>query len=132
MCHITIPLSLVLQQSKQAVKAGIIFVCCSVLQGSRSSTKGLFYILDFNRCCLTPRESPDDTTRCCLRQYENTPMQYTAIFHGCENQNFQFIFFFTIFIFLLKTYTVGTRKNRLIKAVLTSTHNIYFRAKIRK
>ena len=21
--------------------------------------------------------------------YENTPMQYTAIFHGCENDNFQ-------------------------------------------
>ena len=30
--------------------------------------------------------------------YENTPMQYTAIFHGCENDNFQLIFF-TIFIF---------------------------------
>ena len=21
--------------------------------------------------------------------YENTPMQYTAIFHGCKNDNFQ-------------------------------------------
>ena len=40
--------------------------------------------------------------------YENTPMQYTAIFHGCKNNNFQLIFF-TIFIFLLKTYIVGTR-----------------------
>ena len=41
--------------------------------------------------------------------YENTPMQYTAIFHGCKNDNFQLNFIFTIFIFLLKTYIVGTR-----------------------
>ena len=40
--------------------------------------------------------------------YENTPMQYTAIFLGCENDNFQ-LNFLTIFIFLLKTYIVGTR-----------------------
>ena len=25
--------------------------------------------------------------------YENTPMQYTAIFHGCENVHFQMGFF---------------------------------------
>ena len=34
------------------------------------------------------------------RHYENTPMQYTAIFHGCKNDNFQMkflIFFFHIF-----------------------------------
>ena len=24
--------------------------------------------------------------------YENTPMQYTAIFHGCKNENSQLIF----------------------------------------
>ena len=24
--------------------------------------------------------------------YENTPMQYTAILHGCKNDNFQFNF----------------------------------------
>ena len=24
-----------------------------------------------------------------LSHYENTPMQYTAIFHGCKNDNFQ-------------------------------------------
>ena len=36
------------------------------------------------------------------------------------------------FIFVLKTYIVGTCTNRLIEAVLTSTHNIRFRAKIRK
>ena len=24
-----------------------------------------------------------------LKRYENTPMQYPAIFHGCKNVNFQ-------------------------------------------
>ena len=24
-----------------------------------------------------------------LTHYDNTPVQYTAIFHGCENDNFQ-------------------------------------------
>ena len=38
-----------------------------------------------------------------LIHYENTPMQYTAIFHCCKNDNFQLIFW-TIFICLLKTY----------------------------
>ena len=28
----------------------------------------------------------------CLWHYANTPMQYTAIFHGCKNVNFQMIF----------------------------------------
>ena len=37
-----------------------------------------------------------------VSSYENTPMQHTAIFHGCKNDHFQ-LNFFTIFIFLLKT-----------------------------
>ena len=37
-----------------------------------------------------------------------------------------------IFIFLLKTYYIGTRKNRLAEAVLTSTHNLCFREEIKK
>ena len=39
--------------------------------------------------------------------YANTPMQYTAIFHGCKNVNFQ-MKIFNIFLFLLKTLIVGT------------------------
>ena len=35
--------------------------------------------------------------------YENMPMKHTAIFHDCKNDDFQLNFFFTIFIFLLKT-----------------------------
>ena len=34
--------------------------------------------------------------------YDNTPMQYTAIFHGCKNDNFQLkIVIFTYFCYLL-------------------------------
>ena len=31
-------------------------------------------------------QNHDDTT---IAHYENTPLQYTAIFHGCEDDNFQ-------------------------------------------
>ena len=34
--------------------------------------------------------------------YANIPMQYTAIFHGCKNDNFR-LKFYNFFIFLLKT-----------------------------
>ena len=52
-------------------------------------------------------------------------MQYTAICHGCKNVHFQMIFL----IFLLKTLIVC---KRLSEAVLSSTHNLCFGAKIRK
>ena len=51
-------------------------------------------------CLLTEISSKNIT--------KNTPMQYTAIFHGLKNDNFQKNFF-TIFLFLLKTLIVGTR-----------------------
>ena len=34
---------------------------------------------------------------------DGTPMQYTAIFHGCKNDNFQMKKDLIIFLFLLKT-----------------------------
>ena len=37
-----------------------------------------------------------------------------------------------IFLYLLKTKIVDTRKNRLHEAVLTYNHNLCLRAKIRK
>ena len=58
-------------------------------------------------------------------------MQYTVIFHGCKNDNFQMKIEIVFYIFAQK-YVVGTRFNRLDEAVLTSTHNLCFRAKIRK
>ena len=33
------------------------------------------------------------------QHYENTPMQYTAIFHGCKNVHFQMKFFNIFLIF---------------------------------
>ena len=48
-----------------------------------------------------------------------------------KNDNFQ-LKAFGYFHMLLKTLIVGTRLNRLTEAVLTSTHNLCFRAKIRK
>ena len=35
----------------------------------------------------------------CKTHYENMSMQYTAIFHGCKNVNFQLIFFYYFHIF---------------------------------
>ena len=32
-----------------------------------------------------------------LSHHENTPMQYTAVFQGCKNDNFQLNFFFYFF-----------------------------------
>ena len=53
----------------------------------------------------------------------NTPMQYAAIFKGCENGNFQMK---NCDIFLIFAQNIDC------EAVLTSTHNLCFRAKIRK
>ena len=36
--------------------------------------------------------------------YENTPMHYTAIFHGCKNDNFQMIFLDYFHIFAQNIY----------------------------
>ena len=57
------------------------------------------------------------------------PMQYTEMLKegkkwkiSVENVCF--------FLFMLKTYIVGTRYNRLTEAVQTSTHNLMFWSKI--
>ena len=42
-----------------------------------------------------------------IETLRNTPMQYTAIVHGCKNDNFQ-LNVLIIFIFLPKTYIVYT------------------------
>ena len=58
-------------------------------------------------------------------------MQYTAIFHGCKNDNFQ-MKVFNIFIIFAQNIDCGyTLEPRLNEAVLTSTHNLCFGAKIR-
>ena len=57
----------------------------------------------------------------------------TLRFHGCKNVNFQknIIKNYYSFLILLKTEILGSRLNRLIEAVLTSTNNLIL-AKIRK
>ena len=57
-------------------------------------------------------------------------VQYTctAIFHGCKNDNFQMFFFF-FFFFLIFAQNIDCGYN---EAVLTSTHNLCFGAKVRK
>ena len=63
-----------------------------------------------------------------LPHYANMSLHYSAIFHGCKNDYFQMKIFETVFLFLLKTYKiVGTSE-----AVLTSIHDLCFRAKIRE
>ena len=46
------------------------------------------------------------TGRCNASHYANTPMQYTAMFHGYKNFNFQ-MKNIIVFLFLLKTLIVG-------------------------
>ena len=67
-----------------------------------------------------------------LLHYENTPMQNTAIFHGCKNDKFQLIFFFYSHIFAQNIDCWYTLEPPLAEAVLTSTHNLCFRAKNKK
>ena len=63
--------------------------------------------------------------------YENTPMQQTAIFHGCKNDIFRLKCFGYFHIFAQNIDCVYTLEPpHCIEAVLTSTHNLCFRAKI--
>ena len=41
---------------------------------------------------------------CSVGYYANTPMQYTAIFHGCKNVHFQLILFYYFHIFAQNIY----------------------------
>ena len=82
-----------------------------ILVISRFCFEGWIWVLKFSPVpghFLLVTFVPRWLTRLKILHYENTPMQYTAIFHGCKNDNFQFNFF-DFFICLLKTYIVGTR-----------------------
>ena len=54
-------------------------------------------------------------------RYDNTPIQYTVIFHSCKNDNFQ-----------MKNCCCFFAQNIDPEAVITNTHDLCFRAKIRK
>ena len=57
------------------------------------------------------------------------PMQYAANFDGCKNDNFQMK---NCYIFLIFAQNIDRGYTLETEAVLTSTHNLCFRAKIRK
>ena len=60
------------------------------------------------------------------------PIQYTVIFHGCKNDYFQ-TKNYDIFLIFAQNIDCGyTLEPPLSVAVLTSTHNLCFGAKIRK
>ena len=62
---------------------------------------------------LTSAEYDSDIKiRACTQKtlsYDNTPMQYTAIFHGCENDNFQVTKCYIFLIFAQNIDFVGIR-----------------------
>ena len=61
----------------------------------------------------------DTRSNISLRKHA-TPMQYTAIFHGCKNDNFQMK---NCDIFLIFAQNID-RGHTLEPAVLTSTHDL--------
>ena len=94
----------------------------------RSTTLEYFIATHRNYNIINPtRRTPLQTviTAACLKRhvnnsfyYANTPMQYTAIFHGCKTVNFQ-MKIFKIFLIFAKTLIVDTCYNRLTKNLLT-------------
>ena len=75
-------------------------------------------------CCVVPSH---------FFHYENTSIQIYRKFHLQKNENFQIKKKNSdIFHTSAQNTDCGTRENRLGEAVLTSTHNLCFRAKIRK
>ena len=60
------------------------------------------YTCTILRKSLNHFQSPHVTVYKMQTHNENTPMQYTAIFHGCKNDNFQ-MKNCDVFLFLLKT-----------------------------
>ena len=70
----------------------------------------------------------------CTVHYENMPMQYTVIFKVVKNKNFKWKIL-DIFLIFAQNIDCGYKlepPRRGGSAVLTSTHNLCFRAKIRK
>ena len=63
--------------------------------------------------------------------YENLPMHYTQIFLALKSENFQ-LKIFDIFLIFAQNIDCGYTLEPPREAVLTSTHNLCFGAKIRK
>ena len=88
-----------------------------------------------NRCILSLCQCTQQSGTSSV-YYDNTPIQYTVIFHGCKNDYFQ-MKNLDIFLIFAQNIDYGytlepPRRGGSNEAVLTSTHNLCFRAKIRK
>ena len=68
---------------------------------------------------------PDHHAITPMHRYANMSVQYTAIFNGCKNGNFQMKRSDVFLVFALNI------DRGYSEAVLTSTHDLCFRAKIR-
>ena len=66
-----------------------------------------------------------------ISHYENMSMQYSTIIHGCKHHNFQ-LKNYDIFLIFAQNIDCGYTVGQGSEAVLTSTHNLCYRAKIRK
>ena len=64
---------------------------------------GIFLFLNTIIQSLADRRMPEDAYVSLMAHYENMPMQYTAIFHGCKIDNFSDEKNVIFFLFLLKT-----------------------------
>ena len=63
--------------------------------------------------------------------YDNTPMQYTANFNYCKNVNFQLKMFNHCLSYICLEYRLWVLV-RTASSIQTCTHNLCFRAKVRK
>ena len=63
--------------------------------------------------------------------YANMSVQYTTIFHGCKNDNFQMIFFY-IFLIFAQNINCGYTLEPPQRGGSNEYHNLCLGAKIRK
>ena len=72
------------------ITGGILLKVSTFVPLSKSTTHNKKMFFQDNALNLHNSEQKVSSS---ANHYENTPMQYTAIFHSCKNDNFQFNFF---------------------------------------
>ena len=77
---------------------GLLIQCCLWRSITDIAFSIQYFILAINTCVTVGSDMLK------IMHYENTPMQYTAIFHGCKNDNFQLKFFDYFHIFAQNIY----------------------------
>ena len=93
----------------------VIHECYSVYHHETQKTNDIafIYVLPLRKRVFVPNRVSTNLWTVCVHDvnitlprmhYENTPMQYTAIFNGCKNDNFQLNFFDYFHIFAQNIY----------------------------